>query len=86
MMHPRFRNLDPLTIRLDQKLYFLYVGLKVTIQEPGKTWWTGKIVDVDADRNTIKVDYSGGDDLGAKNEKTWHSVFHVVMVNDPDQE
>ena len=86
-MHPRLRdvNLDPLTIRRGRKIYFLYDGVKVTVQEPGRMWWTGKVIDADAGRNMVLVDYSGGDDLGGRNERSWHPVRHIVSVNDPDQ-
>jgi len=88
MMHARYRehNLDPLTVVIDRKLYLLYTGVKVTVQEPGKTWWTGVVTDVNKDRNMVLVDYSGGTDLGGRDEKSWHPMKHIVCVNDPDQE
>ena len=88
MRHARYRdvNLDPLTVRIGWKIYFLYDGVKVTVQEPGKMWWTGKIKECDAERNMVLVDYSGGDDLGGRDEESWHPVRHIMLVNDPDQD
>ena len=86
-MHPRYRdvNLDPLTVRIGRKIYVLYVGVKVMVQEPGRDWWTGRVKDVNVERNMVLVDYSGGDDLGGKAEESWHPMSHIIRVNDPDQ-